>query len=102
MAAATGAPWDNAGVLQVSISEAVAEGRGVCGTAFRSRQACVNNDFLENPQNGAFAQVIQNDGARSGAAFPLSIDGRPVRVMLFISAGTNTFPAEFAELLQRL
>jgi diguanylate cyclase (GGDEF)-like protein len=102
MVAAAGPTADNASRLKVSTSEAVAVGRGVCGTAFRSAQACVNNDFLENPQNGAFVQVIQSDGARSGAAFPLSIDGRPVGVMLFISADTNTFTAEFAELLQRL
>src|SRR4029079_10857134 len=68
----------------------------------RSRQACINNDFLAGPRNNAFDQVINNDGAKSGAAFPLLVDGRIVGVMLFISAKTDTFTAEFAELLQRL
>ena len=45
---------------------------------------------------------FNNDGARSGAGFPLLVDGKPVGVMLFISSRTDTFTAEFAELLQRL
>jgi diguanylate cyclase (GGDEF)-like protein len=102
MAASAGPTADNARRLKVSISTAVPEGRGVCGTAFRSRQACVNNDFLAGPRNNAFDQVINSDGARSGAAFPLLVDGRVVGVMLFISSQTDTFTAEFAELLQRL
>ena len=43
-----------------------------------------------------------SEGARSGAAFPLLVDGQPVGVMLFISSETDTFTPEFAELLQRL
>ena len=77
-------------------------GRGVCGTAFRTRKASLSNDFLSDPRGAAFHQVIQSDGARSGAAFPLMVDDRPVGVMLFISAEPDTFTAEFGELLQRL
>ena len=102
MVASAGPTAENARRLTVSISEAVPEGRGVCGTAFRSRQACINNDFLEGSQSGAFNHVIQNQSARSGAGFPLLVDGRTVGVMLFISAQRDTFTAEFAELLQRL
>ena len=39
---------------------------------------------------------------KSGAAFPLFVSGEPVGVMFFISAETDTFTPEFAELLQRL
>lgn len=102
MVASAGPTADNARRLRVSISPAVPEGRGVCGTAFRSGRACINNNFLEGPQNGAFDQVIKSDGARSGAGLPLLVDGRPVGVMLFISSRTDTFTPEFAELLQRL
>jgi diguanylate cyclase (GGDEF)-like protein len=102
MVASAGPTAENARRLRVSINETVPEGRGVCGTAFRSRQACINNDFLDGPQSGAFNHVIQNQGARSGAGFPLLVDGRTLGVMLFISAQRDTFTAEFAELLQRL
>ncbi|MBN8988046.1 MAG: GAF domain-containing protein [Rhizobiales bacterium] len=102
MVASAGPTADNARRLEVSISEAVPGGRGICGTALRSRQACINNDFLAGPGNSAFDQVIQSQGARSGAGFPLLVDGKPVGVMLFISSERETFTAEFAELLQRL
>jgi diguanylate cyclase (GGDEF)-like protein len=102
MVASAGPTADNARRLKVSTSEAHAVGRGVCGTAFRTRKASLSNDFLSDPRGAAFHQVIQSDGARSGAAFPLMVDDRPVGVMLFISAEVDTFTAEFGELLQRL
>jgi GAF domain-containing protein len=102
MVAAAGPTVDNARRLKLSINEAHPEGRGISGTAFRSRQARINNDFRKSRQSSAFAEVIQNNGAKSGAAFPLLVDGQPVGVMLFISSDTDTFTNEFAELLQRL
>ena len=102
MVASAGPTAHNAQRLKVSTNEAHAVGRGVCGTAFRSRKASLSNDFLNDPRGAAFHQVIQSDGARSGAAFPLMVDGHPVGVMLFISSEPNTFTPEFAELLQRL
>jgi diguanylate cyclase (GGDEF)-like protein len=100
--ASAGPTAHNARRLKVSTNEAHAEGRGVCGTAFRTRRASVANDFLTNARSAAFQQAIQSEGARSGAAFPLLIEQQPVGVMLFISSEPDTFTAEFTELLQRL
>ncbi|MGY2985692.1 diguanylate cyclase (GGDEF)-like protein [Bradyrhizobium sp. USDA 4518] len=102
MMAVAGPTAANARRLNVSRSEARPEGRGVCGRAFRSRRACINNDFLGDVASNPFRDVIDREDARSGAAFPLIVDDEPVGVMLFISAKRNTFSAEFAELLQRL
>ena len=90
------------GGCRFTTSEAYPEGRGVCGTAYRTRQASLSNDFLNDPRGSAFKQVIQSDGARSGAAFPLLVDEDCAGVMLFISSELDTFTPEFAELLQRL
>jgi diguanylate cyclase (GGDEF)-like protein len=100
--ASAGPTANNARRLQVYTSEAYPEGRGVCGTAYRTRQASLSNDFANDPRGTAFKQVIQSDGARSGAAFPLLVDGVCAGVMLFISSELDTFTPEFAELLQRL
>jgi diguanylate cyclase (GGDEF)-like protein len=102
MMAVAGPTAENARRLNVSRSEARPEGRGVCGRAFRSRRACINNDFLSEVANSPFRDVIDREDARSGAAFPLVVGDEPVGVMLFISAKRNTFSPEFAELLQRL
>ncbi len=100
--ASAGPTASNARRLQVYTSEAYPEGRGVCGTAYRTRQASLSNDFAHDPRGSAFKQVIQSDGARSGAAFPLLVDENCAGVMLFISSELDTFTPEFAELLQRL
>ena len=100
--AAAGPTAANARRLNVYTTEAYPEGRGLCGTAFRTRRANVSNDFPSDPRGLAFQQVIQSDGAQSGAAFPLLVGGNAVGVMLFISSEKNTFTAEFVELLQRL
>jgi GAF domain-containing protein len=88
--------------VKLSINDAHPEGRGLSGTAFRSRQACISNDYLADQRGSAFHATIRSDGAKSGAAFPLLIRGQAVGIMLFISAEEDTFIPEFAELLQRL
>ncbi|MCP4616882.1 MAG: GAF domain-containing protein [Bradyrhizobium sp.] len=102
MVAAAGPTASNARLLKVSINEAHPEGRGVCGSAFRDRKASIANDFPNDPRGYPFRQIIRNESTRSGAAFPLLVEGKPVGVMMFISSETDTFTAEFAELLQRL
>ena len=42
------------GQVTLSTSEAHPEGRGVCGIAFRSGQACIFNDYLADPRAAAF------------------------------------------------
>ena len=68
-------------------------GRGVCGTAFRARQACISNDFSEVRKTARSTRSFRSEGARSGAAFPLLVDGQPAGVMLFISSEKDTFTA---------
>jgi diguanylate cyclase (GGDEF)-like protein len=88
--------------VKISIDADRPEGRGLCGNAFRSRQARIANDLRADPRGSAFHQFIHSDGAMSGAAFPLLISGQPAGVMFFISSEKDTFTSEFAELLQRL
>jgi diguanylate cyclase (GGDEF)-like protein len=102
MVGVAGPTADNARRVKVSIDETRPEGRGLCGTAFQTRRPCISNDFPVDPRGAAYRSIILAERARSGAAFPLLVDGQPVGVMLFISAETDTFTAEFAELLQRL
>ena len=102
MVAVAGPTADNARKVKVSANPDLPEGRGLCGTAFRARQASIANDLVNDPRGAAFLPIIRNEGARSGAAFPLLVDGQSVGVMLFISSQIDTFTPEFAELLQRL
>jgi diguanylate cyclase (GGDEF)-like protein len=102
VASAAGPTAASALEVKISASEAHPEGRGVGGTALRSRQACIINDYLADPRGQAFYARARRDGANSGAAFPLFVQGRVVGIMIFISLEKETFTPEFAELLQRL
>ena len=102
MVAVAGPTAANMRRVKVSTNADRPEGRGLCGNAFRSRQACIANDLRADPRGSAFHQFIHSDGAMSGAAFPLMVSGQAVGVMFFISSEKHTFTPEFAELLQRL
>ncbi len=102
MVAVAGPTAHNMRRVKVSINADHPEGRGLCGNAFRARQARIANDMRADSRGSAFHQFIHSDGAMSGAAFPLMVAGRAVGVMFFISSEKHTFTPEFAELLQRL
>jgi diguanylate cyclase (GGDEF)-like protein len=100
--AADGPTASSAREAVISTSEAHPEGRGLCGSAVRSQQACIINDYLSDPRAAAFHGKARNDGTNSGASFPLWVHGQIVGVMSFMSREKDTFTPEFAELLQRL
>ena len=100
--AAAGPTASSARQATISASEAHPEGRGLCGSAIRSQQACIINDYLADPRAAAFHDTARNDGTNSGASFPLWVHGQVFGVMSFMSMEKDTFTPEFAELLQRL
>ena len=88
--------------VRLSIDADRPEGRGMSGTAFRTRQPCISNDYVNDSRVSAFHAVVRADGARSGAAFPLITHDKAVGVMIYMSTEHETFTPEFVELLQRL
>jgi diguanylate cyclase (GGDEF)-like protein len=100
--AAAGPTAETTRHVRLSTNEAHPEGRGLSGTAFRSRKPCISNDYPTDHRVSAFHAIVRDDGSRSGAAFPLLIRGQAVGVMIYMSSEGNTFTPEFAELLQRL
>lgn len=87
---------------RLSTDPARPEGKGMAGTAFRTRQPCISNDYLNDSRVVAFHAIVRKDGARAGAAFPLMVHGEPVGVMIYMSIEKDIFTVEFVELLQRL
>lgn len=100
--AAAGPSAETTRNVRLSIDADRPEGRGMSGTAFRTRQPCVSNDYVNDSRVSAFHTVLQGDGARSGAALPLIAHDKPVGVMIYMSTEQDTFTDEFVELLQRL
>jgi diguanylate cyclase (GGDEF)-like protein len=100
--AAAGPSAETTRNVRLSIDADRPEGRGMSGTAFRTRQPCISNDYVNDSRVSAFHSILQSDGARSGAAFPLITHDKPVGVMIYMSTEQDTFTDEFVELLQRL
>ena len=55
MVAVAGPTADNMRRVKVSINADHPEGRGLCGNAFRSRQACIANDLRADPRGRRFS-----------------------------------------------
>jgi diguanylate cyclase (GGDEF)-like protein len=100
--AAAGPAAETTRNVRLSTSADCPEGRGLAGTAFRTREPCISNDYLNDDRVRVFHAIVRGDGARSGAAFPLLIRGQAVGIMIYMSSEKDTFTPEFVELLQRL
>lgn len=100
--ATAGPSADTTRNVRLSIDPERPEGRGMSGTAFRTRQPCISNDYLNDDRVRVFHAIVRGDGARSGAAFPLIVHDQAVGVMIYMSTEPATFTPEFVELLQRL
>jgi len=88
--------------VRLAVSGAYPEGQGLSGTAFRTGQPCIFNDYLADPRNAAFYERALREGNRAGAALPLVAQGRPVGVLVFMSSECGAFTPELVELLTRL
>ena len=57
--------------LKLAITDSIPEGRGLTGTAFRTRQPCISNDFQADERTRPWHDAARRSGARSAAALPL-------------------------------
>ena len=100
--AAKGPNADAVRNLRFAMTDRLPEGRGLTGTAFRTRQPCFSNDFLADERTRLWHENARRTGMQSCAALPL-LDGDSVEgVLIFNSLERGTFTPEFVELLQRL
>src|SRR6202022_5129259 len=86
-----------------AITEELPEGRGLTGTAFRTRRPCVSDDFLADERTRLWRDNALRSGVRSSAVLPLlNGDRAAAGVQIFHSPEVGTFTPELVELLQRL
>jgi diguanylate cyclase (GGDEF)-like protein/PAS domain S-box-containing protein len=88
--------------VPISVDGTTAEGRGLVGTAYRSRQACVINDFLDDPRTQVWRATAERAGVRAGAAIPLIRAGKTLGVLLLHSDTKDAFDEEILKLLLRM
>jgi diguanylate cyclase (GGDEF)-like protein len=100
--AAAGPDAERARGVQLSVDASCPEGQGLSGSAFRSKQPRISNDYLADQKTSQLRDRARAGGVLSGAAFPLLNDGNAIGVLLFLSRELGTFTSELAALLQRL
>ncbi|MDO9562304.1 MAG: GAF domain-containing protein, partial [Bradyrhizobium sp.] len=88
--------------LQIAVTDKLPEGRGLAGTAIRTRQPCISNDFRTDERTALWHDNARRSGMRSAAALPLLEGDRVAGVLMFNSLEVETFTPEFIDLLQRL
>jgi diguanylate cyclase (GGDEF)-like protein len=100
--AAAGPKAEMQRTVRIAITDAYPEGRGVSGTAFRSLQPCISNDYMADDRGAAFHERARREGNKSGAALPLLSHGEATGVLVFMSSEKDAFTPELVELLVRL
>jgi len=85
--------------VRVSTDPAVPEGRGLAGTALRTGQHIVCNDYTLDPRTMPWRAALREAGLRSLANFPLRRNGSVVGLLLLSSSELGFFDQELVELL---
>lgn len=86
--------------LVIPIAEDNPKGRGLVGTAFKSQEPCISNDFLDDSRTTAWHQEATQDRVLSAAAFPLICQNEPAAVLFFCASEQGVFDDEMVGLLQ--
>lgn len=88
--------------MQISTDQYSERGQGLAGTAFRSKQACISNDFENDSRSLPWRSTGLGVGIRAGAAFPVLRGGRSVAVFLFFVNESGAFDDTVVAILQRM
>ncbi|MBI3372548.1 MAG: PAS domain S-box protein [Betaproteobacteria bacterium] len=88
--------------LRISIDEADPFGSGSSGTAIRTGQHFVTNDFLVSPQTAPWHDAAHRAGVRSYAVYPIRMHGDVVGAMSFYSGARGFFTGELSATLQEM
>ncbi len=88
--------------VQISVDPDKPEGRGLVGTAYRTRQPSISNDMLQDKRIRLWWEASRKAGVAAGAALPLTSKGEIVGVLVFYSSEKNDFDEEMIQLLSRL
>jgi diguanylate cyclase (GGDEF)-like protein len=78
------------------------QGKGLTGTAFRTGQPCIKNEFLNDSGTAHWHKLAERGGTRAGASFPLFGGDETIGVLLFLASKEGIFTTEIVELLARL
>jgi predicted signal transduction protein with EAL and GGDEF domain len=77
-------------------------GKGVCGQAFRTQKACINEDILNSEQGRPWLESSRQAGVVASCAAPLTKAGQSIGVLLFFITRSWAMDKEIVTLLARM
>ena len=77
-------------------------GRGICGNAFRTQKACVNDDLITSEQGRPWRESSREAGVVASCAAPLTKFGKSIGVLLFFITKSWATDQEIVALLARM
>lgn len=78
------------------------EGRGLTGTAIKTRKPYISHDYLKDPQLQSWWQLASMKGFRSAAALPLFIKDNVVGALMLYSSDKDCFNETEIKLLEEV
>src|SRR3984885_9852747 len=100
--AAAGEGADALRDAKISIDSSTAVGRGLVGTAYRTKAPCISNDFQNDSRTVHWHESARQAGVAAGDALPVVQNGHKMGILLLHSADKNAFADDVAQLLMHM
>jgi len=100
--AAAGEGADALRDAKISIDSSTAVGRGLVGTAYRTKAPCISNDFQNDSRTMHWHEAARQAGVAAGVALPLVQNGHTMGILLLHSADKNAFEDDVVQLLMHM
>ena len=100
--AAAGEGADALRDAKISIDSSTAVGRGLVGTAYRTKAPCISNDFQNDARTVHWHESARQAGVAAGVALPLVQNGHTMGILLLHSADKNAFEDDVVQLLMHM
>jgi diguanylate cyclase (GGDEF)-like protein/PAS domain S-box-containing protein len=88
--------------ISVSVNESYPEGRGLVGTAYRTRRPGITNDYMNDERLRPWRDKGAALGVNAAAAIPILHGERVTGELLFYSTEKGAFDDEIVKLLERM
>ena len=89
--------------LRFSWDEAIPEGQGMGGTAFRTGKPCISDDVPNDPRSRPWLPLVRASGLTACGVFPLFAGAGPVGVIyFFFGSGVGQLDEEMSQLMGRI
>ncbi len=102
LAAGSGHGLKTLAETDISIDETEPAGRGLVGTACRTGQPCVSNDYCDDPNTAPWHALAQQIGIAAATAIPIKRGGETTGALLLYANQKHAFDEEIVGLLERM